>query len=113
MRTMRYVLVTAALGGLVSAASGQAAAASTAAAPTSGYRAEFLNEMKYFEGRFTALAQAIPAEKYAWRPGPGVRSVAEVLAEPVEGPQARPVSAPSHSRPKRRSYRSAKRTRPL
>jgi uncharacterized damage-inducible protein DinB len=28
---------------------------------------------------FTRLAQAIPAEKYSWRPAPGVRSVAEVL----------------------------------
>ena len=80
MRTMRYVFVVAALGGLASAAAGQAAAASTAAAaPASGYRAEFLNEMKYFEGRFTQLAEAIPADKFTWRPAPGVRSVAEVL----------------------------------
>jgi len=28
---------------------------------------------------FTRLAEAIPAEKYTWRPSPGVRSVAEVL----------------------------------
>src|SRR5579884_454039 len=26
-----------------------------------------------------ALAEAIPADKYGWRPGPGVRSVSEVL----------------------------------
>ena len=80
MRRMRFILVAAALGGVVSTAAAQATAASTtAAAPTSGYRAEFLNEMKYFEGRFTQLAEAIPAEKYTWRPATGVRSVAEVL----------------------------------
>ena len=79
MRTMRFVFVAAALAGVVSTAAGQAAAASTPAAPTSGYRAEFLNEMKYFEGRYTQLAEAIPADKYTWRPAPGVRSVAEVL----------------------------------
>jgi uncharacterized damage-inducible protein DinB len=80
MRTMRLMLVAAAFGGVVSTAAGQAAAASTsAAAPTAGYRAEFLNEMKYFEGRFTQLAEAIPAEKFTWRPAAGVRSVSEVL----------------------------------
>jgi uncharacterized damage-inducible protein DinB len=79
MRTMRFLFVAAALAGVFSTAAGQAAAASTAAAPTSGYRAEFLNEMKYFEARFTQLAQAIPPDKYNWRPAPGVRSVAEVL----------------------------------
>jgi uncharacterized damage-inducible protein DinB len=78
MRTVRFTLIAAALAGVVSAAGAQAAPAA-AAAPTSGYRAEFLKEMKYFEGRFTQLAEAIPADKYTWRPAPGVRSVAEVL----------------------------------
>ena len=32
-----------------------------------------------------ALAEAIPAEKYAWRPGPGVRSVSEVLMHTASG----------------------------
>jgi uncharacterized damage-inducible protein DinB len=80
MRTMRFMLLAAACTAVVSAAAGQAApAAANAAAPTSGYRAEFLNEMKYFEGRFTQLAEAIPADKYTWRPAAGVRSVSEVL----------------------------------
>jgi uncharacterized damage-inducible protein DinB len=80
MRTVRLMLVVVALGGLASTAAGQATAASTTpAAPTAGYRAEFLNEMKYFEGRFTQLAEAIPAEKFTWRPAAGVRSVSEVL----------------------------------
>ena len=80
MRTLRFSLIAAALAGTASTVAAQAApAAANAAAPTSGYRAEFLNEMKYFEGRFTQLAEAIPAEKYTWRPGAGVRSVSEVL----------------------------------
>src|SRR4029453_7577234 len=29
--------------------------------------------------KIVALANAIPADKYSWRPGPGVRSIAEVL----------------------------------
>jgi hypothetical protein len=43
--------------------------------PTSGFRAEFLEEIAYYEQRFTPLAEAMPA----WRPGDGVRSVGEVL----------------------------------
>src|SRR5688500_15793237 len=80
MRTMRFMLVAAAVAGVMSTAAGQAATtASSAPAPTSGYRAEFLNEMKYFESRYTQLAEAIPADQFTWRPAPGVRSVSEVL----------------------------------
>jgi uncharacterized damage-inducible protein DinB len=47
--------------------------------PTSGFRAEFLEGIGYYEQRYTRLAEAMPAEKYAWRPGEGVRSVGEVF----------------------------------
>jgi uncharacterized damage-inducible protein DinB len=50
-----------------------------AAAPTSGFRAEFLEEIAYYEQRYTRLAEAMPAEKYSWRPVEGVRSVGEVF----------------------------------
>lgn len=50
------------------------------AAPAAGARAEFLEGLAYYEQRFTRLAGAIPAEKYAWRPGEGVRSIGEVYA---------------------------------
>lgn len=49
------------------------------AAPTSGFRAEFLEVIAYYEQRYTRLAEAMPAEKYTWRPGEGVRSVGEVF----------------------------------
>jgi uncharacterized damage-inducible protein DinB len=49
------------------------------AVPTSGVRAEFLNELKNQEDKFVALAQAMPADKYTWRPAEGVRSVSEVF----------------------------------
>ena len=49
-------------------------------APTSGYRAEFLEDVAYYEQRYTRLAEAMPAEKYTWRPAEGVRSVGEVYA---------------------------------
>jgi uncharacterized damage-inducible protein DinB len=44
-----------------------------------GYRSEVLAVVMIQGDEFTRLAEAIPAEKYSWRPGPGVRSVAEML----------------------------------
>jgi uncharacterized damage-inducible protein DinB len=54
-----------------------------AAVPTSGARAEFLEEIAYYEQRFTQLAGAIPADKYTWRPAEGVRSIGEVYMHVV------------------------------
>ena len=44
-----------------------------------GYRSEVLAEVIVQEDKFTRLAEAIPAEKYSWRPAPDVRSFAEVF----------------------------------
>jgi len=44
-----------------------------------GYRSEVLAEVMIQEDKFTRLAEAIPAEKYTWRPSVDVRSFAEVL----------------------------------
>jgi len=44
-----------------------------------GYRSEVLAEVMIQEDKFTRLAEAIPAEKFAWRPSPDVRSFAEVF----------------------------------
>jgi len=44
-----------------------------------GYRSEVLAEVMIQEDKFLRLAEAIPAEKYSWRPSPDVRSVAEVF----------------------------------
>jgi uncharacterized damage-inducible protein DinB len=48
--------------------------------PSSDARAEFLEEIAYYEQRYMRLAEAIPADKYTWRPGEGVRSIGEVYA---------------------------------
>jgi len=42
-------------------------------------RQQFLTDMDTVHSRIMALAMAIPEDKYSWRPGPGVRSVSEVL----------------------------------
>src|ERR1039458_9788795 len=47
--------------------------------------AELLLPFNDLEKQVLALAKAIPEEKYAWRPGPGVRSFKEVLLHIVYG----------------------------
>jgi uncharacterized damage-inducible protein DinB len=42
-------------------------------------RSEFVTDMDTLHVKIVALAKAIPADKYAWRPEAGVRSVAEVF----------------------------------
>jgi len=44
-----------------------------------GYRSEVLSEVIVQEDKFTRLAEAIPADKFNWRPNPDVRSFAEVF----------------------------------
>ena len=44
-----------------------------------GYRSEVMAEVMVQEDKFTRLAEAIPADKYSWRPTPDVRSFAEVF----------------------------------
>ena len=50
-------------------------------------RRELLLPFDDLEKEVLALAKAIPEEKYAWRPGPGVRSFKEVLLHIVYGNQ--------------------------
>jgi len=38
-----------------------------------GYRSEIMAEVMIQEDKFTRLAEAIPAEKFTWRPSPDVR----------------------------------------
>ena len=45
----------------------------------SGYRSEVLSEIIVQSDKLTRLAEAIPADKYTWRPEPDVRSIAEVF----------------------------------
>jgi uncharacterized damage-inducible protein DinB len=78
-KLMCFVAVTL----LALGSTGEARAQSTPAAssaPRSGARSELLEEMSYYEARYTRLAETIPADKYNWRPAEGVRSIGEVFA---------------------------------
>ena len=43
-----------------------------------GFRGEFLRQLADVEKKLIDLEQAIPQEKFTWRPGEAVRSIAEV-----------------------------------
>jgi uncharacterized damage-inducible protein DinB len=70
---------------LVAAFLGARAAASAADSPAalSGFRADVLGNIDYAAKELISLAEAVPAEKYSWRPVAGVRSVSEVYMHVV------------------------------
>lgn len=88
MKRVRMCVVVGLL--LISAGIARAQAQGGAAQPqlppmskppvTYGYdlRPQVLFDLDQMQQRFIALAEAIPADKYTWRPSDGVRSIAEV-----------------------------------
>ena len=46
---------------------------------TAGFRDMFLGQLKDVETKVTDLVEAMPEEKYTWRPEEGVRSVKAVF----------------------------------
>lgn len=73
--TVRSTILTCTL----ALASALPAAAQSAAPPAGSVTADILADVTDAEKKFVSLAKAIPAEKYDWRPGAGVRSVGEVV----------------------------------
>ena len=51
----------------------------SAAAAQTGVMADMLQDVGQVEQKLVGLARAMPADKYDWRPGEGVRSVGEVF----------------------------------
>lgn len=51
----------------------------------SGLKTEYLDDFEVTCKHLDQLSQAMPADKYSWRPGPGVRSVSEVYVHIASG----------------------------
>lgn len=68
---------------LLAAMSLAAALPAAAQERPAGARAEVLGYLADAEQKMIALAEAIPQEKYTWRPGEGVRSVSELFLHMV------------------------------
>lgn len=75
MSHRRLALVAALVVAPALAARAQAPNAEAATA----IRKEYLKDLDSLQSKFLQLAAAFPADKYSWRPGPGVRSVGEVF----------------------------------
>ena len=84
MLTLLVALPLLAQGGAATPAAAPAAPAASDASP-SGFRADFLKEWNALEKKFVGLAEAIPQEKYTWRPTPETRSVSETLLHVAGG----------------------------
>lgn len=50
-----------------------------------GFKAEFVISLDEVESKILELAESTPAEKYGWRPAPGVRSISEVYMHVAGG----------------------------
>jgi len=78
----RHLAIGLLLGTFVIAAG---AARADEAAPATGFRADLIGNFDYAAKELVSLAEAVPAEKYSWRPASGVRSVSEVYMHVASG----------------------------
>ncbi|HET7712466.1 MAG TPA: DinB family protein [Thermoanaerobaculia bacterium] len=78
--TSRLLQATAVLLFILPTAASARQQVPTARAETiKGFRGEFVRGAFEVQQKVLALARAIPAEKYSWRPAPGIRSISEVF----------------------------------
>jgi uncharacterized damage-inducible protein DinB len=49
------------------------------------FQSEYLVELQVPSSQIVALAEAVPPQKYSWRPGAGVRSISEVYVHVAAG----------------------------
>jgi uncharacterized damage-inducible protein DinB len=74
-----FLFVTAILLAVSAFSTAQApAAAPTPAAPSTGFRADFIGQLDDVSKKILDLAEVVPGDKYSWRPEKGVRSVSEI-----------------------------------
>lgn len=84
MARSRFLLVVLAIAVALPAAAA-APSISRGSARPQGFRGEFLANLDEVEEKILDLAEALPAEKYSWRPAPGVRSTSEVFMHVAGG----------------------------
>ena len=90
MRAMKRILPLLALVALPTLAATRAQnasrqAATPAAPPKQGFRAEFFANLDEVEEKIVSLAEQTPVDRFGWRPAPGVRSMSEVYMHVAGG----------------------------
>jgi hypothetical protein len=82
-RLTTVAAVVAALAAVAAVAAPAAAQSAAAGVPNREtaleIRKQFTTDLDTLQSKFLALAEAIPAEKYSWRPAAGVRSIGEAF----------------------------------
>ena len=73
------LLFALAIGGTARHAAAQATQSADKTSPSYDMKAQSLQDLDDMHQKFYRLAQAIPADKFAWRPGEGVRSISEAF----------------------------------
>ena len=74
----RAIIIAAATGIVFLAVAAAAQTAATSAPAAATFQSDWVSDVDFVGKRIVDLANAVPAEKYSWRPAPGVRSVSEV-----------------------------------
>lgn len=81
MRTLqRSLAATLAVVLSAAAVSAQTTSKANGSGVPDGFAGQFLSQFNNSMSKLVALAEATPADKFAWSPGPGVMSVAKVHA---------------------------------
>jgi len=80
----RFVVLMSMVAGLSSQVCAQQAATPAAqtadkTSPSYDMKAQAALDLQQLQQKFTSLAEAIPQEKFTWRPGEGVRSISEIF----------------------------------
>lgn len=78
-RSISIALLSVALSASVLSAQAPAAAPKAALPTTAPLVVTLLKDVEEVGTKLVALAKAVPADKYDWRPGAGVRSIREVM----------------------------------
>jgi len=83
--TLALAAFTTAAASLSTPAPARAADAPAAVSASAGFLADADANLSYTEGELAQLAEAVPAEKWAWRPAEGVRSYVEITLHVAGG----------------------------
>jgi uncharacterized damage-inducible protein DinB len=73
------VMIVALLASGTAARAAQAAQSADKTSPSYDMKAQSLQDLDDMHKKFVSLAQALPADKFTWRPGEGVRSISEAF----------------------------------
>ena len=76
-RFLALVLATVGVAALVARAEAKKPVATATAAPARAFQTDFLGLLDDVQKKVLSLEDAVPADKFKWRPAPGVRSIAE------------------------------------